>query len=182
MGTRNHKAILEKIKNKGKKTTPTNSEKVPDIKPYKKKIFDMYVTWYCIPLLTKNMSEAMRTDFGWNNDEITKELMSIRTKSAFAEKYNVDMNTLKDWEETAVFKDEFKNTKRWLSKATPRVLMSLTTQAIRSGKAPEVMAWMKIVNDFTEKVSFTPGGAVYIVEEKRKQEIKQSFKKNAHRR
>lgn len=72
----------------------------------------------------------------------------------FAEKYDLDENTLTDWRKEARFAELVdKNRKRWFSERTPEVLLSLYRTILKKGQAAEIALWLKYVEEWTEKMN-----------------------------
>lgn len=150
--------------------------------PTKKHIYETYLMWRSIPPGLKKMSEQMRNDFGFISGDEISDLMTIHTKTKFAETYGVSRVTLNEWDKKYETKKEMIQVKRIMHRMTSRILLSLATTAIKTGKAPEVMAWMKITEDFSEKVSVDHTGEIYTLPEEKKARIKELFKRNAHKK
>lgn len=73
------------------------------------------------------------------------------TCKEFSDKFEVSENTLTKWRKRESFhKDIRKITKNWGKDRTPDVILSLYKTCLQYGRATEVMAWMKIVEDWTE--------------------------------
>lgn len=69
----------------------------------------------------------------------------------FAEKFRVSKDTLSKWKKKEGFRKDIKKiTKNWGKDRTPDVILSLYKTCLQYGRAAEVMAWMKIVEDWTE--------------------------------
>ena len=65
-------------------------------RPYKSKLFDVYVKWKSIPAICRGFQLDSLEKIGI--DEIaSSELLSIKTQAEFATKYDVDTGTLSDW-------------------------------------------------------------------------------------
>jgi hypothetical protein len=79
------------------------------------------------------------------------EEFGFETLQAFAQKFKVSPDTLSDWQKKDEFWVEVKKCwKQWGRSRTPDVIHGLYRTAVKSGKAPEVLAWMKIVEDWIE--------------------------------
>lgn len=71
----------------------------------------------------------------------------------FAEKHDMSNETLTDWRKEEEFWQEVnKNRKIWFKDKTPEVIQALYRTILKDGKASEVMAWFKLIEEYTEKI------------------------------
>ena len=69
-----------------------------------------------------------------------------------AEKFGLKMDTTTDWNRILVDENLIHdNILKWAKQITPNVIMALGRTAVKTGKAQEVMAWEKIIEDYTDK-------------------------------
>jgi hypothetical protein len=90
------------------------------------------------------------------------EEFGFTTLGEFAKRFKVNPGTLSEWLKEPEIQQEIKATwKRWGKQRTPNVIMALYKKAITEGNAIDVLAWMKIIEDWSEKTSLvdiTVGG------------------------
>lgn len=184
---KDRKAILENIKSTRMARQSPNrsySEKPPAIKNEdairKRHVFDAYITWYSIPAVIKTMKKEDR--FKMNLNSYAEELIEIKSKTDFSKRFKVDLDTLKNWERTTKWKEVDNAMKGWLKMLTSNVRTKLYQSIMKDGKAPEIKLFEQIVNDFSERSSVNMEAEVYTLDGDRLAEIKEKFRKNAHRR
>ena len=125
-------------------------------------IITEYIHWMASPKMKKSKED--------------KE--TIVTRKAFADKYGISRQALHDLENKEGFWELVKLTrKRELRDKTGNVLMALYRTALKGGKASEVMAWLKYIEDWNEKsVLELEGGVENKLDSTEKELIKQSLK------
>ncbi len=115
--------------------------------------FETYVMWKALPSAIKGRPEEDLRKLGISNP-MTLELFKIETQEQFASKYKVRPSTLSDWNNKIVNEGlVFKRLAMWQKDLTPNVMLSLYNTAVRDGKAPEVLAWVKIVDQWSDKTN-----------------------------
>ncbi len=103
--------------------------------PYRKATWQEFVRFTAFPNILREK------EFGFDTD------------SAFGKKHRVNPDTLCRWKNEQTFWDEVKKTwKRWGKDKTPDVILGLYRTAVKQGRAAEALAWMKIVEDWQEKL------------------------------
>lgn len=180
MSTKNHKAIIDKIKNKGEKSSLQNLTKTDVLNPSKKDVYDTFVLWYSIPLALKNLSQMEREKM--NLSDVVMELTTIRSQDQFCKKYNVSRMTILEWKKKTPWSEIDTGMKTWMKMLTANWRLAVYKKTMSTGSASEAMFLEKIVNDYTDKITMTNSSHIYVVDEEQKQKIKNSFKRNAHRR
>ena len=124
---------------KKKKTKPKKDKKEPRIDPNnnrgrKEAEKNDFIRFTALPRFLRKM------EFGYEND------------IDFAKGNNVHPGTLVEWKKDKEFWEEVKDHwKRWGRDRTPSVIASLYNTAVKDGKASEVLAWMKIIEDMQDK-------------------------------
>ena len=118
---------------------------------YKKAEFETYIIWKSLPALLRGCDKGKLMKLGVE-DEMSLEMLEIKTQTEFAEKYGLKRTTCSEWKKKLAGKKiVFGSIEKWAKMITPNVIMALAKTAIRTGKAPEVMAWMRIVEGFEGK-------------------------------
>jgi hypothetical protein len=113
--------------------------------PYRKQDFDTYVAWKSLPSFLRGQPEAVLRKMGVE-DDITIELLSIKTQKDFAERFHVkDQGTLTDWNKRIEAQGLLEHTYSWARKLTPNVVLALYKTATKEGKAKEVKAWFELI-------------------------------------
>jgi len=80
-----------------------------------------------------------------------KKEYGFDTLKEFAQENKVDPDTLTNWKKTEGFWDAVRQvTKDWGKGKTPDVILSLYKNILHTGRAADVLAWMKIVEDWVE--------------------------------
>ena len=70
----------------------------------------------------------------------------------FAEKYDLSLDTLTDWQKKKGFwKAVGKEVRKWTKDKTPNVLLALYNKIVRDGNAAESKLWLQYVEDWAEK-------------------------------
>lgn len=145
-----------------KKTTKTKRQKTAKIEDRKKEIdkekgvyktaeFQTYIIWKSLPAMLKGANRATLEKFGID-DELSISMLEIKTQTEFAKRFKIKIGTCTEWNKILI--DEnliYGSIKRWAKMITPNVIMALGKIAMKTGKAPEVMAWLKIIEGFNDK-------------------------------
>ncbi len=175
------KKIIEMVKNRAsEKTVRKNPTKTASINPTKKDVYDTFVLWYSIPLAVKNLSEPERQKL--NLTELAMTLSSIRTQEQFCKTYNVHRDTLNEWKNKTSWNELDTGMKKWLKMLTANWRLAVYKKVMRTGNSPEAFFLEKIINDYTEKTTIKHTGLIYNLPDEKVEDIKNSFRKNAHRR
>lgn len=118
----------------------------PNIDVYKKHEFNAYILWRSLPSFLKGQPRYTLEKLGIT-DDITLELLQIKTQTEFAKTYNIkDLGTLTDWNkkinrEGLVLNEVY----RWARTMTPNVVFALYKNASKNGRAQEVRAWFELI-------------------------------------
>lgn len=114
---------------------------------YRKQDFNSYVLWKSLPSFLKGQPRVMLEKFGIA-DDITIELLSIKTQGEFATKFSVkDPGTLTDWNKRIEKEGLLTSINSWARSLTPNVVLALYKNASKNGKAQEVRAWFEIIEN-----------------------------------
>jgi hypothetical protein len=88
-------------------------------------------------------------------DEATKELVKIKTKTQFSEKFKITRNLLPDWDKKIEENDLLINPKDIFRNKVKNVLLSLYKNALINGDAAESKLFFQYVDDWEEKSKTT---------------------------
>ena len=128
---------------------------------YRQDVFEMYLLWKSLPSLFKfppidkksqtrpssrEFCEAMGID-----DPVVIDMAQIKYQKDFAERFEVDENTLSLWNREIADRDPMEDLRAWAIKLSKNVLTALYNNAMRKGMALEVALWFKLVNQWNEK-------------------------------
>jgi hypothetical protein len=114
---------------------------------YRKQDFSSYVLWKSLPSFLKGQPKVMLEKFGIA-DDITIELLSIKTQGEFATKFGIkDPGTLTDWNKRIEKEGLLTSINSWARSLTPNVVLALYKNASKHGKAQEVRAWFEIIEN-----------------------------------
>jgi len=114
--------------------TSPNQVKPKKKGPYKKAEYDEYIRFTALPRVLRDK------EFGFHSDD------------AFIKHHKLSSYTLYEWRKDVDFWRQVNLLlNRWAKDKTPDVIWSLYRTAVQKGGAAEVMAWMKIVEDWREK-------------------------------
>lgn len=118
---------------------------------YKTAEFKAYVIWKSLPAMLRGEGKATLNKFGID-DEISISMLEIKTQAEFAEKFKIKKGTCSEWNKILVDENLInKNIHRWAKMITPNIVMALGKTAVKTGKAPEVLAWQKLIEGWEEK-------------------------------
>ena len=144
------KAVKAK-RHKTAENKDTINEIVEESGVYKTAEFLTYVVWKSLPAMLKGENVATLNKFGIE-DKLSIKMLEIKTQDEFAKKFKLKAGTCSEWNKLLIDKNLInENFLRWAKMITPNVIMALAKTAIKTGKAPEVMAWMKLVEGWEEK-------------------------------
>lgn len=114
---------------------------------YRKQDFNSYVLWKSLPSFLKGQPKVMLEKFGIT-DDITIELLSIKTQGEFATKFGIkDPGTLTDWNKRIEKEGLLTSINSWARNLTPNVVLALYKNVSKHGKAQEVRAWFEIIEN-----------------------------------
>lgn len=160
-----------KVKKRKKVVKPKTTQKVSRKKPQKirkkidKKIdkvlkenavyktaeFNAYVLWKTLPASLRCLKDEELEIMGLKDDLIMK-LLKMRNQSEFAEEYKIRMATLSDWNKRIYEKNLiFESIGIWAKAMTPSIMMAMGSTALKRGEAKEVLAWVKIIDGWSDK-------------------------------
>ena len=148
------KVLKKTVKAKRTKTVINKDEAkeiVEESGVYKTAEFLAYVVWKSLPAMLRGENIATLSKFGID-DELSVKMLEIKNQTEFAKKFGIKRATCSEWNKILFDKNLInENFLRWAKMITPNVIMALAKTAIKTGKAPEVMAWMKLVEGWEEK-------------------------------
>jgi hypothetical protein len=112
---------------------------------YKTQEFESYAVWKAMPTFLRGQPRQVLEKFGID-EEIALTLLEIRTQAEFAKRFDIkDVATLTDWNRKLEKDGLISQIHSWARKLTPNVIGALYRNASKNGKAPEVKAWLEIV-------------------------------------
>ena len=118
---------------------------------YKTAEFQSYVIWKSLPAMLRGKGKDTLDKFGIS-DEMSIEMLKIKSQTEFAEHYKIKIATCSEWNKIIIDENLINDSIiRWAKMITPNVIMALGKTAIATGKASEVMAWEKLVEGWKEK-------------------------------
>lgn len=122
-----------------------------------KDLFELYALWRSLPvsILSQVSEEELADRFGFD-DPIVIDLVKIRTQTAFAERYNIHIDTLSDWNKRIRERDPLIEARSWAIGLTKNVVLSLYNHAVRKGNAELYKLYFKVVNEWQEKIKIDP--------------------------
>ena len=153
---------MKRLRKKLKKVVKAKREKTGKIKDkaeeitkksgvYKTAEFQSYVVWKSLPAMLKGQNEETLRKFGIE-DELSIEMLKIKTQTEFAKRFKIKIDTTTEWNKILIDKNLINESiHRWAKMITPNVIMAMGKTAMRTGKAPEVVAWMKLIEGWEEK-------------------------------
>ena len=109
-------------------------------------MYESYALWKSLPSFLRGQPRANLEKFGID-EEMTLELLEIRSQADFSKKYDVDVGTLTDWNKRLEKSGITKNINSWARKLTPNVIFALYKNIGKNGKAHEVRAWYELVEN-----------------------------------
>jgi len=134
-------------------TTRTNT----DFAPYKEKAFEAFILWLSLPsVLKRPPAKASISEFATSmgiDDEEVLGLIEIKTQKQFAERYEVNEDTLTAWKRTGQAQQAIEDLQRWARPLTKNVLFGLYNQCIRGGQPQHYKLWYQIVAGWSEKLT-----------------------------
>ena len=158
-----YKDMTNETKIKPEKMLLLTSGKKPDEtvveNPYKEDVFDIYVLWKSLPPLLKNPPAGPRgkpnaREFaesqGFDDDEILR-LISIPSQTAFAAEFNLNINTLTEWNKKIKKEHIIQHTKGWALDLMPNIIMSMYSSAMKKNNPLTYKLLLQTIADFQEK-------------------------------
>lgn len=136
---------------------PTESH----FKPDKETEFRLYVIWKSLP---RDIDTNLWQKLGVSDDTIL-ELSQLKTQKEFAQKYDLDVGTLTDWNKVireGNMPPDLKELdwRHWARQATPSVVSALLRNIRKHGKGADVNSWMKYVEGIEDRSSVTHEGVI----------------------
>lgn len=157
VNTKKGKKVVRKKRNKTVKDKDKIEEIVKESGVYKKPEFRAYVIWKSLPAMLRGMKVENLNKLGIN-DDLSISMLEIKTQTEFAKKFKIKRATCSEWNNILVDDNLIHdNILRWAKMITPNVIMALGRTAVRTGKAQEVMAWEKLIEDYTDKTETIHG-------------------------
>jgi len=153
---------MKRLRKKAKKSVKAKQEKTGKIKDkveeivkqsgvYKTAEFQAYVIWRSLPAMLRGGSAKTLKKFGID-DDLSMSMLEIETQTEFAKRFKIKIDTCTEWNRIISDKNLINESiHRWAKMITPNVIMALGKTAMRTGKAPEVIAWQKLVEGWEEK-------------------------------
>ena len=133
-------------------------------KAYRTAEFNAFVLWKTLPASLKKLGDGELELMGLK-DPMTLKLLDIGTQSAFAKEYKVREATLSKWNKM-IYEENliFNSIGVWGKSMTPNIMMALAKTALSKGEAKEVLAWVKIVENWSEKSQVDLGASKELTE------------------
>jgi len=165
--------MIKKTTTKKEKKVKKKSEK-KDIGKYKNRhqrarlqeIYDLYKFWKSLPAIWRGMKpEELEAKFSID-DPITVELLQIKTQSAFAIRFDIDIDTTTDWnkrmEDEGV--DYLEEARKWANKLTKNVILAHYNKMIRKFDPVSGDIWYKTIAGFSEKKQIEHSGKLSLLD------------------
>lgn len=126
-----------------------------EFKPTKPKEYRLFLIWKSLPLEFTKAGRAYLEELGVDDEELL-ELSDIKTKLAFAEKYDLNKDTLTKWEK-AKPPVEYSDIdwRVWARHLTRRVVQFLFEGIKKDMDANRIKLWMQMVDGFVEESKIT---------------------------
>jgi len=115
-------------------------------KPSKDREFQTYIVWRSLPSFLIGKPKKLLAKFGIT-DPVAKEVLSIKTQSEFAKKYDIkDLGTLTDWNKR-IEKDNLliQVSRRWTMERLPDLVEALYQRILKTGDAKEARLWAEFI-------------------------------------
>ena len=145
------KMVVKTKRNKTVKDKDKIDKIVEESGVYKKPEFQSYIIWKSLPAMLRGLSVENLNKLGIN-DELSISMLEIKTQTAFAKKFKVKVATCSEWNNILIDDNLIHDSiLRWAKMITPNVIMALGKKAVKTGNAQEVMAWEKLIEDYTDK-------------------------------
>ena len=93
--------------------------------------FRMFFVWRSLPAIMRGISEAQLRARGISDEEVIK-IASIKTKTQFAQEYDLDPHTLSNWEKKIEETDIDRKNQEWGVDLVRNVLMVVYNEVVES--------------------------------------------------
>ncbi len=167
--------IIERAK--GEKNLPKPQISNPHGgKPYTKEVFKL---WLSLPDIFKGSPERIVELLGIQ-DDISKELLKIKSMTEFASEFGVIPQTLSGWRKDIEDDVDFMPAvKREMRKLTKNIMGALYRKTLEEGDAARVTIWMKIIEDWREQLGVEHSGTIGDgLSDKERESLKKLIAKN----
>ncbi len=148
------KRLKKVIKTKRSKTVKIRDRAKEIVKKkgiYKSAEFQAYIIWKSLPAILRGQGISTMNKFGID-DDLSISMLEIKTQTEFAKRFGIKRTTCSEWNKILIDENLINgNINKWAKMITPNVIMALAKTAMKTGKAPEVMAWIKIIENFKDK-------------------------------
>lgn len=139
---------------------------------------ELFKMWLSIPDTFRTMPDGVMDKMGIE-DETIMDLMQFKNQREFGKEFGVAEQRLIDWKHEWAEKGEFAATKTFFRKLTKNMIGAMYRKALIEGDAARAMAWMKIVEDWTEQFGVRHSGKVeYQLDEEERAELDRVLKLN----
>jgi len=145
--------------------------KLPPENPTKKAEYETFRLWEGIPALYRMEMAKDPEGFAARmgiTDKVLLELLAIKNKTAFAEKYGVNLDTLTRWEAKLEKEGErFEGVREMMRKLTPNVMGSHYNSLLKRFNPLTGKLWYQVAEKFAEKTegSVTVRGVAEMLKE-----------------
>lgn len=111
---------------------------------HKPQAFETYVVWRSLPSLLRGKDEVELAQFGIS-DQLTIELLGIKSQADFRRLYGLSTATLADWNKRIDADDNLSLTPivSWMRSLTPNVLTAVYQKAVKYGDAQRAKVWLE---------------------------------------
>ena len=130
-------------------------EKKKGKSPLKREAFEAYIIWSSIPFALKRLKPLQLEGLGIDtDDELLSKLINIKTKTQFAEEFNIDRTILFDWEKRSDFQKRVEklNRKNNVLRYKKDIDFHFTQKTIKEADAQRVKLWKQLYEGWTEKL------------------------------
>ena len=125
---------ISRDEGKGKKP-PKEKEPIIFDDKYKAMEFEKFRVWMALPHIFRGSDELMLDRLGIQDVEV-RELLGIKTKVAFGEKFKVSPGTMTIWKNEILAKDYlYQDTKKWVKSVMSNVIGSVYKKSLVEGDA-----------------------------------------------
>lgn len=108
--------------------------------------FDAYCEWLSLPRHYANFNAEQLEEKGFPSHLI--DLLSIKTKKEFREKFCIGDEMLRDWDKHPELQKRIKaNWKKWCKHLTPGVMSKFYEMLMKEGDAARIKVWMEHVEE-----------------------------------
>ena len=135
-----------------KKHKKTKVSRVPEnIK--KDREFKLYVLWKSLPPLLRvelDKRPDMWKNTGFGDNPVIHDLLKMNTQGDFARAFDVDQQTLSQWNKVIEQRDLLGDYRKWAKHLTHNLLMAMYNKGIKYGDPYRVELWLKAVHGWKE--------------------------------